>query len=49
MDQLIRSNELGADGALAPTGTKRSARGLGRAAVFIGVAALIVLDRKSVV
>jgi RND family efflux transporter MFP subunit len=43
MDQLIRSNELGAEGALAPAGTKRSARGLGRAAVFVGVAALIVL------
>ena len=43
MDQLIRSNELGAEGALAPAGTKRSARGLGRAALFVGVAALIVL------
>jgi RND family efflux transporter MFP subunit len=43
MDQLIRSNELGAEGALAHAGTKRSARGLGRAAVFVGVAALIVL------
>jgi RND family efflux transporter MFP subunit len=43
MDQLIRSNELGADGIVGDTGTKRSARGLGRAAVFVGVAALIVL------
>jgi RND family efflux transporter MFP subunit len=43
MDQLIRSNELGAEGALAPAGTKRSARGLGRAALFVGAAALIVL------
>ena len=43
MDQLIRSNEQGAEGALAPAGTKRSARGLGRAALFVGVAALIVL------
>jgi RND family efflux transporter MFP subunit len=43
MDQLIRSNELGAEGGLAATGTKRSARGLGRAAVFVGLAALIVL------
>src|SRR6202453_3675289 len=43
MDQLIRSNELGAEGALAPAGTKRSARGLGRAALFVGVAALVVL------
>jgi len=43
MDQLIRSNELGADGVTAPVGTKRSARGLGRAALFVGVAALIVL------
>jgi RND family efflux transporter MFP subunit len=43
MDQLTRSNELGAEGTLAPTGTKRSARGLGRAALFVGVAALIVL------
>ena len=43
MDQLIRSNELGAEGALAPAGTKRSARGLGRAAFFVGAAALIVL------
>jgi RND family efflux transporter MFP subunit len=43
MDQLIRSNELGAEGALAPAGTKRSARGLGRAALFVGVVALIVL------
>jgi RND family efflux transporter MFP subunit len=43
MDQLIRSNELGAEGALAPAGTKRSARGLGRAALFVAVAALLVL------
>jgi len=43
MDQLIRSNELGAEGAVAPAGTKRSARGLGRAAVFVGIAALIIL------
>src|ERR1700733_1709897 len=43
MDQLMRSNELGAEGALAPAGTKRSARGLGRAALFVGAAALIVL------
>jgi len=43
MDQLIRSNELGAEGAVAPAGTKRSARGLGRAALFVGVAALVVL------
>src|ERR1700733_15300714 len=43
MDQLIRSNELGAEGALAPAGTKRSARGLGRATLFVGAAALIVL------
>jgi RND family efflux transporter MFP subunit len=43
MDQLIRSNELGADGVAGAAGTKRSARGLGRAAVFVGVAALIVL------
>src|SRR5580692_8687543 len=43
MDQLIRSNELGADGVTAPVGTKRSARGLGRAALFVGIAALIVL------
>jgi len=42
MDQLIRSNEVGAGGATA-TGTKRSARGLGRAALFVGVAALLVL------
>ena len=40
MDQLIRSNELGAEGAVAP---KRSARGLGRAALFVGVAALIII------
>ena len=43
MDQLIRSNELGAEGAVAPPGTKRSARGLGRAALFVGVAALIII------
>jgi RND family efflux transporter MFP subunit len=43
MDQLIRSNELGADGVTAPAGTKRSARGLGRAALFVGIAALIVI------
>jgi RND family efflux transporter MFP subunit len=43
MDQLIRSNELGADGVVGATGTKRSARGLARAALFVGVAALIVL------
>jgi RND family efflux transporter MFP subunit len=43
MDQLTRSNELGAEGAAAPTGTKRSARGLGRAALFVGVAALIII------
>lgn len=43
MDQLIRSNELGTDGVVSPTGTKRSARGLGRAALFVGVAGLIVI------
>ena len=43
MDPLIRSNELAARGAAAPAGTKRSARGLGRAALFVGIAALIVL------
>jgi RND family efflux transporter MFP subunit len=43
MDQLIRSNELGAEGAVAPAGTKRSARGLGRAALFVGVAGLIII------
>jgi RND family efflux transporter MFP subunit len=43
MDQLIRSNELGAEGASAAAGTKRSARGLGRAALFVGIAAIIVL------
>jgi RND family efflux transporter MFP subunit len=43
MDQLIRSNELGAEGAVAPPGTKHSARGLRRAALFVGVAALIII------
>lgn len=43
MDQLIRSNELGAEGAVTPHGTKRSARGLGRAALFVGIAALIII------
>jgi RND family efflux transporter MFP subunit len=43
MDQLIRSNDLGAEGAVAPTGTKRSARGLGRAALFVGVAGLLII------
>jgi RND family efflux transporter MFP subunit len=43
MDQLIRSNELGAEGAVAPAGAKSSARGLGRVALFVGVAAVAVL------
>ena len=42
MDQLKRSNESGAAAGVA-AGTKRSARGLGRAAWFVGVAALIVI------
>ena len=43
MDQLIRSNELGAAGAVAPPARNAARGGLGRAARFVGVAALIVI------
>jgi len=48
MDQLTRSNELGASGAYTPTGTKSGLRQLGRAAVFVAVAAVIVVAWEAV-
>jgi RND family efflux transporter MFP subunit len=43
MDQLIRSTELGAGSALAPSATKSGARRLRRVSALLGIAAVIVL------
>jgi RND family efflux transporter MFP subunit len=43
MDQLTRSSELGTGGAVASSGTKSGARQLGRVALYVGIAAVIVV------